>query len=146
MPALFFPGIGKGRAPRPKTARDRLERLMCRISLAKPDNPELVEAREQVLDVVEIALAALPRSEAAVSTEAVASPVASTSNERLFFTDAAREARPGYAVQPKTRRAEIEAEIYRLQARRWSDADERHEIEQEIERLKAELAALERGT
>jgi hypothetical protein len=56
---------------------------------------------------------------------------------RVFLCD-------GYADRPTTPRGVLEHEIERLKVLSWADPAD-HELRQEIERLEAELRALDRG-
>lgn len=154
--ALFFPGVGKGNFPRAKTAHDRLERKLMRLAVVRPAEPAVADQQSAMLDELEHVLARLPRQ------ALVASPVASTAvtncavtdcavtdcavdqsvTPELFFCDA--EAKPGYRPRPpRSERERLEAERQRLRLQLWSQPESKGEIEAEVERLEAELRALE---
>jgi uncharacterized small protein (DUF1192 family) len=50
----------------------------------------------------------------------------------------------GYADRPMSPRAALELEIARLKVQMWADPGDK-ELREEVERLEAELRALERG-
>jgi hypothetical protein len=190
LPALFFKNCGKGRYPRAKTPRDKLERKLLKLSTLKPADASVAAEIDGAMDVIEIATAALDRQSGTETgtetpsgtkpppgtkpgtkpagvtetlgvtetvTESAATsvtptsgheaPVASTpvASTPLFFTDA-RQIESGYRPRaPRSERERIENEIRVLQARRWSDPDERREIDSAIEALEQQLNALPGG-
>jgi hypothetical protein len=147
MQVVFKRGCGRGRN-RPRSLHDRLERALIRLAVLQPADAAVADAQDDVLVQLEHALTAVDRQSANIAESSTVEETGKscesqkTAVTEMFFRDA--EARPGYRPRPpKSRREELEQERQRLRTMLWSGDASDAELKAEIERIEAELRALE---